>query len=319
MKLDQILWGILGCGDVTEVKSGPSVMNRGDDSQVVAVMRRDSNKAADYADRHNVPRWYDDADELLADAEVNAVYIATPPGGHRDLALKAAAAGKPAYIEKPFGRNTAEAGEMVDAFAKAGLPLLVAYYRRRLPRFVEAKRLIDNGDLGEITGVHYEMTRRHQPGRDHGWRTQPDISGGGLFHDLGSHLLDLLDELAGPLSDVAGTSRGDLGDERIAISFTQRSTIAGTARWNFAGSHMSDVLAIDGTRASLSFSCFGNEPLRLERDGQQVEIDRPHDKHVQRYLMDDVIAHLRGTGVCPSTGESALRTNRVLDAVAGAG
>jgi len=315
MKLDQVRWGILGCGDVTEVKSGPTVMNRGDESRVVACMRRDADKAADYARRHGVDRWYDNADALLADDEVNAVYVATPPGSHRDLALKAAAAGKACYVEKPMARTAEECREMVQAFRDAGLPLLVAYYRRRLPRFVEAKRLLDAGEIGKVTGVHYEMCRLHQPGRDHGWRTQPDISGGGLFHDLGSHLVDLLDFLLGPMADVAGTSRGEPGDERVAMSFTHVGPVAGTARWNFAGARWVDLLTVDGTAGALTMSCFGNEPLRLTLGDDVLEIDRPHDKHVQRYLMDDVLAHLRGVGTCPSTGDSALRTNAVIDAV----
>ncbi len=312
--MNDVRWGILGCGDVTEIKSGPSVMNRGEESRVVACMRRDPAKAADYAKRHGVPRWYDNADTLLADDEVNAVYIATPPGSHRELALQAAAAGKACYVEKPFGRTAGEAKEMVDAFDAAGLPLLVAYYRRRLPRFVEAKQIIASS-LGTITGVHYEMSRLHQPGRDHGWRTRADVSGGGLFHDLGSHLLDLLDHLLGPLGNVAGTSQGSPGDERVAMSFTHPGHVAGTARWNFAGSRMTDVITIEGTEATLAMSCFGNEPLRLTRGDDVTNLDRPHDQHVQQYLMTDVIAHLLGTGTCPSTGASAMRTNVILDAV----
>ena len=199
MPLDAIRWGILGCGDVTEVKSGPGVMNRGEESQVVAVMRRDAEKAADYAKRHGVAKWYDDADELINDPEVNAVYVATPPGGHRDFALKVAAAGKACYVEKPMARTADECREMVRAFREADRPLLVAYYRRRLPRFTTAKELIDTGRLGTVTGVDYVMARPHRPGKDHGWRTRPEVSGGGLFVDLGSHLLDLLDFLLGPL------------------------------------------------------------------------------------------------------------------------
>jgi predicted dehydrogenase len=314
-QLDRVRWGILGCGDVTEVKSGPSVMNRGKESRVVACMRRDGAKAKDYAERHGVDRWYDDADALLADDEVNAVYVATPPDGHCELAVKAAAAGKTCYVEKPMARTADECRRMNEAFDAAGLPLLVAYYRRRLPRFVEAKRLLDDGAIGEVTGVHYEMARLHQPDRDHGWRANPTISGGGLFHDLGSHLIDLLDELLGPLENVAGTSRGEPGDERVAMSFTHRGTIAGTGRWNFAANRHADLLTIDGTAGSLAMSCFGNEPLQLRRGDEVEEMHRPHDRHVQRYLMDDVLAHLQGHGSCPSTGQTALRCNVVLDKV----
>ena len=86
-----IRWGIIGCGDVTEVKSGPG-FKQAANSALVAVMRRDAGKAADYARRHNVPRWYANADELLADPNVDAISIATPPSSHAQLALQAAAA-----------------------------------------------------------------------------------------------------------------------------------------------------------------------------------------------------------------------------------
>src|SRR5438067_1919276 len=118
MTKSTIRWGIIGCGDVTEVKSGPG-FRKAQDSALVAVMRRDGAKAADYARRHGVPHWYDDADKLVADPEVNAVYVATPPGSHLEYALRVAAAGKPCYVEKPMARSHAECRRMIDAFDAA--------------------------------------------------------------------------------------------------------------------------------------------------------------------------------------------------------
>ena len=100
---DSVHWGILGVGDVCEVKSAPA-MQLIDDSSLVAVMRRNGEKAADYARRHSVPKWYDDADQLINDPDINAVYIATPPNAHAELTRKVAAAGKPVYVEKPMAR-----------------------------------------------------------------------------------------------------------------------------------------------------------------------------------------------------------------------
>src|SRR6184192_2580039 len=98
-KMKTIRWGIIGCGDVTEVKSGPA-FQKASNSALVAVMRRDAAKAADYAARHGVPRWYADARELIADADVDAVYVATPPSSHEEYAIMAAEAAKPIYVEK---------------------------------------------------------------------------------------------------------------------------------------------------------------------------------------------------------------------------
>ena len=313
--MEEVRWGILGCGDVTEVKGGPAVMNRPPLSRVAACMRRDLAKAQDYAERHDVPRFYDDADALINDAEVNAVYVATPPASHCDLALKVAAAGKACYVEKPMATTADECRRMVAAFGAAGRPLLVAYYRRRMPRFVEAKRLIDHGTLGDVTAVRYALSRPHAPGRDHGWRADPDVSGGGLFVDLASHLLDALDFLLGPLQNVAGRTFGEPGADRTAMSWTHPGGAVGCGSWNFAGSTAEDRLVIEGTHATLAMSCFGTDPLELRRGDEAQYIDRPHGPHVQEHLMSDVIDHLLGTGVCPSTGESAARTNAVMGAV----
>src|SRR5215211_7434119 len=142
-----IRWGLIGCGDVAERKSGPG-FQRARDSALVAVMRRDSKKAADFAARHGVPRWYGDARELLADPEVDAVSIATPPSSHLELALLACAAGKPALVEKPMALNHAECVRMVEAFRTAGVPLFVAYYRRAQPKFRKMKELVESGAVG---------------------------------------------------------------------------------------------------------------------------------------------------------------------------
>ena len=96
-----IRWGMIGCGSVTEVKSGPAYQQTPGFS-LHAVMRRDAQKAADYARRHQVPLWFSDADALIQHPEIDAVYIATPPDSHLFYALKVAAAGKICCVEKPM-------------------------------------------------------------------------------------------------------------------------------------------------------------------------------------------------------------------------
>jgi predicted dehydrogenase len=154
---DVIRWGIIGCGDVTEVKSGPG-FKKSTGSKLVAVMRRNAALAEDYARRHDVPKWYSDADALINDPEVDAVYIATPPGSHLEYTLRVAAAGKPCHVEKPMARNTVECDAMVATFARARLPLFVAYYRRAQPRFLKVKSLLDEGALGQVTHIGYQFT-----------------------------------------------------------------------------------------------------------------------------------------------------------------
>jgi 1,5-anhydro-D-fructose reductase (1,5-anhydro-D-mannitol-forming) len=312
-----VRWGIIGCGDVTEVKSGPG-FQKAAGSALVAVMRRNGALAADYAKRHGVARSYDNAAALIADPEVDAVYVATPPDSHASYALQVAAAGKPAYIEKPMARNTAECDRMVDAFARAKLPLFVAYYRRSLPRFLEAQKLIAEGAIGKVTGVRYQGSGpKHRD--DAGWRLDAGQAGGGHFLDVGSHVLDLLDFLFGPLADVAG-SAANLGgtcpvEDVVAMSFRFGSGLPGSAAWNFASAVTEDAVVITGTEGRLTFAVFTNEPLQLENGKGTQAIDRPNPPHVAQPLIQTVVDDLLGRAPCPSTGASARRTTQVMDTV----
>jgi predicted dehydrogenase len=316
-----IRWGIIGCGAVTEVKSGPA-LQRAAGSALVAVMRRDGRKAEDYARRHGVPRWYDDAAALLADREVDAVYVATPPGAHCEHALAVCAAGKPAYVEKPMARNHAECQRMVAAFRAARLPLFVAYYRRALPRFLTARDCIAAGQLGAITSVTYRYAEPpgHRPGSlPPSWRFDAARSGGGLFVDIGSHALDVLDFFLGPLRSVAGVAAnlgggGDVEDV-VAMSFATAGGALGTAAWNFAAAVHQDALEITGTEASLTLSVLGDEPLRLTTRTGAHTLERPNPPHVQQPLIQSIVDELQGRGECPSTGVTAARTTAVMDTV----
>jgi len=319
-----IRWGILGCGDVTEVKSGPA-LQQAEGSALVAVMRRDGALAEDYARRHGVGRWYDRAEALIDDPEVDAVYIATPPGAHEELARAVAAAGKPAYVEKPMARTHAECARMIEAFAARGLPLFVAYYRRALPRFVKVKELLDTGRIGRLASISYRYARpRHRGALP--WRHQPEHAGGGLFVDLGSHALDILDHLVGPLGDVSGdairaspepTGTGPAGvvEDVVAMRFRAAEGALGVAMWNFAGGAREDWLELFGTEGRISCTVFGDDPIRCEGAHGEETWALPNPRHIQGPLVQTVVDELLGRGKCPSTGASAARTCAVMDAV----
>ena len=320
--MDIVRWGIIGCGDVCEVKSGPA-FQKASGSALVAVMRRDAGKAANFAKRHHVPRWYSDADQLIDDPEVDAVYIATPPGTHAEYALRVAARRKPCYVEKPMARSYAECCRMNEAFAAANTPLFVAYYRRGFPKFIRARQLIDDARLGTVTGCHYRMTRHHSRYADAGWRIAVTEAGGGLLLDVGSHALDILDFLLGPFTQFGGTARStgitDVED-RVSLHFQTQRGVIGTANWNFAGCNEEDLIEIVGTEGRLSMSVFGSEPMRLERfeknDANPIveTFAEPHPQHVHQPLIQTIVDQLLGRGECPSTGESAARTSKVMDA-----
>ena len=318
---DVVRWGIIGCGDVTEVKSGPGFQNaRG--SQLVAVMRRNGALAADYAKRHGVPRWYDDARALVHDPEVDAVYVATPPGAHLELAQLVAAAGKPCHMEKPMARHTPECDAMIDAFAQAGQKLFVAYYRRAMPRFLKMRELLDRGVLGSLTGVTYRLATSTPANADpakNAWRVSAENSGGGLLLDVGSHLLDFLDFCLGPLEDVHGraarlATTGEVEDA-VAMTFCTAGGVPGTASWNFSSLVKEDVLEFTGTAGRASIVFFGTDPVRLETARGVELFDIANPPHVAQPLIQTVVDELLGRGTCPSTAESARRTQLVMDRV----
>lgn len=315
-----VRWGILGCGDVTEVKSGPG-FQRAAGSALSAVMRRTPGLAEDYARRHGVPRFHDRAEALIHDPTVDAVYVATPPGSHLELALAVCAAGKPAYVEKPMARSHEECRRMNDAFAAAGIPLFVAFYRRRLPRFMTAKEVLDSGRLGRITAVSYRYAHSRWEGSaaELPWRLRAAQSGGGLFLDLGCHTLDILDFLLGPLRDVSGAAASLASpyevEDTVAMCFRAEGGALGTASWSFAGHAREDILEITGTDGRLRLSTFGDEPIEVHARGAVEPLSRPNPPHIEEPLIQSIVDELRGLGVCPSNGASAARTARVMDTV----
>lgn len=319
-----IRWGIIGCGNVTEVKSGPA-FQEAEHSALVAVMRRDGAKARDYAQRHGVPKWYDGAQALVDDADVDAVYVATPPSTHKLYALMAIAAGKPVYVEKPFAMDAAECEAIIDASRAAKVQVFVAYYRRMLPRFHKVRELLFDGRaIGAPRALHVVYAKPHHPRYDDPqgshWHVRPEISGGGLFLDLGCHTLDILDWLFGPIVDVSGHASNQRGaypaEDGVAMSFAFGNGMLGTGLWNFDSLQRQDHIEVIGDAGRLTFATFGDGPIRLESASGVREFHVENPLHIQQPLIETIVAELTGQpGACPSTAESATRTSRVMDEV----
>ena len=314
---DHVRWGMIGCGAVAEVKSGPA-LQKAAGSSLVAVMRRDAAKAADYARRHGVPSHYDSAAGLVADPEVDAVYVATPPSSHLELALLAAEAGKPCLVEKPMALNHAECVRMIEAFEARGVPLFVAYYRRALPRFLEARRLLQAGAIGTPTSAHifqYDHLLRGDAARV--WRVDPAVAGGGLFLDLASHGLDLLDFLLGPIAAVSGvavnTGRSYAAEDLTTACFRFESGAAGTGVWDFNADRSADGIVITGNAGEFHMPVFADAPLVLRTGGREDVLPFRNPPHVHQPLVQTVVDELLGRGQCESTGRSAARASRVMD------
>ncbi len=309
-----IRWGIIGCGDVAEKKSGPALYQV-DGSELTAVMRRDQIKAEDFARRHVAKRAYGTVAELLADSEVNAVYIATPPHLHAEQTIAAARAGKRVLVEKPMARNTTECDTMIAACREAGVSLHVAYYRRFYPKFVALKQRLEEGAIGTILGARLLMCTM---GAVSGWRVDPAVSGGGHFLDVGSHRLDMLLYLLGDVAEVYGFGENRLeqhpAENDVVVSLRMASGVLVSTGFHYHTQPGQDVLEIYGSEGTLTVNPFDGETFTLRQN------NKPDVQH--RYLtptpvhlpfIQALVRVYRGESLPHVTGEEGAKVTRIMD------
>lgn len=322
----EIRWGFIGCGEVTEKKSGPA-FGKVEGSKVVAVMSRSHDKASSYAQRHHISRWYTDAQQLIEDPEVNAVYIATPPSSHATYAIMAMKAGKPVYVEKPLASSYIDCQRINRVCEQTGVPCFIAYYRRYLPYFQKVKQLVLEGSVGRVVNVQIRFA---VPPRDLDynstnlpWRVQRDIAGGGYFYDLAPHQIDLLQDIFGPIVYAKGysTNRGGLyqTEDSVSASFQFHDGLPGSGSWCFVcdESARTDRIEIIGDKGQICFSVFTYEPIALHNSQGRTEIHIDNPAHVQMPLIENVVRHLQGKTVCTADNLSATSVNWVMDRILG--
>lgn len=319
-----IKWGFIGCGEVTEKKSGPA-FNLVKGSSVVAVMSRSKERAKDYAKRHNISRWYTDAQELIDDPEVNAVYIATPPASHATYAIMAMKAGKPVYVEKPLAAKYEDCARINRISRETGVPCFVAYYRRYLPYFQKVKELIPR--LGKVLNVQIRYSvpsRKADHNRENPpWRVQPEIAGGGYFYDLAPHHIDLLQELFGCILEAEGyaANRGGLykAEDTVSACFKFETGIPGSGSWCFVANELAkeDHIEIFGSNGTLRFSVFTFEPILFTGAEGREEFKIPNPPYVQLPLIKNIVEHLQHKSTCTCDSVSATPTNWALDKILG--
>ncbi|MEI6949399.1 Gfo/Idh/MocA family oxidoreductase [Paraflavisolibacter sp. H34] len=317
-----IQWGIIGCGDVTEVKSGPA-FNKVPNSKLVAVMRRNAEKAEDYARRHGVPKWYTDARQLIDDPEVNAIYIATPPQQHEEYAIAALRAGKPVYVEKPMALNFEGAERMRKVSEETGVKLAVAHYRREHALFREVKELLDANAIGEVRLVILRLLQPHRSKMitktPDNWRTNPEVSGGGLFHDLAPHQLDLMLHFFGPVKQAHGMAlnQGNYypADDLVSGNILFKNDVLFTGTWCFTvpEGQAEDSVEIIGAEGSIAFSVFEQGSLVLVREDEVEEFTFEKLDHLQQPMIEKVTAYFLDKGPNPCPACDGVEIMRLLD------
>ena len=325
--MKELKWGFIGCGEVTEIKSGPA-FSEVEGSTVVAVMSRTEERARTYAIKRGIPKWYTAAQELIDDPDVNAVYVATPPSSHATYAIMSMKAGKPVYVEKPLAASYEDCARINRISEETGIPCFVAYYRRYLPYFQKVKDIVNNGIIGKMVNVHVRFAvppreLDYTKQKELPWRLQPDIAGGGYFYDLAPHQLDLLQDIFGVIVEARGihANRGGLynAEDSVSACFQFENGLPGSGSWCFVAheSAREDRIELIGDQGSVSFSVFDYAPIKLHTSEGTQKITVPNPPYVQYPLIKNVIEHLQGIGICECTSVSATPVNWAMDRILG--
>lgn len=296
-----VRWGVIGAGDVVKRKSGPSLLAE-PRSTLAAITRRDPLNCG--------ARVHPDADALIADPEVDAIYIATPPDSHKALALQALAAGKPVVVEKPVAVEVSDARRMVRAAADADVTLSVAYYRRHDPRLVRVRSLIEAGAIGDLEAVELRQIRTDgEAAPPTGWRADPAISPGGRFSDSHAHALDWLTYAFGPTRLVVGApARSGL----VAYALQLRDApVAGV--FDPCGDAQDDRLIVIGEHGTITAPFFDPGPIILTRpDGGRVEIEMNAPAHPHLPYFSAMVAHILDGAPPPSPARDAAGATEII-------
>ena len=322
--MDNVCWGMVGCGVVTEKKSGPGLY-KSRHSRLKAVYDLDYDRACDYARRHGVPVVYRTVEEMLADPEITAVYLPTPPRFHKEYALRCLEAGKIPYIEKPMALVHEECEEIIKKSREKDLPVYVAFYRRGMDKYLRIKELIDSGALGDIRFVRLCQFMRPEPAdldpADLPWRLTPAATGGGKFVDMVTHVLDVLEFFFGGITEIQGTA-DNLGglyqvEDTVSAVLRCESGVMVSGMWCYVSDHDHEEMLIVGSKGHVSTTGLFYGPVKVCIDGGEEILDFPEPEHVAQPYIQLLVNEMTGRGKSPADLRSAANNVRVVDELLG--
>jgi 1,5-anhydro-D-fructose reductase (1,5-anhydro-D-mannitol-forming) len=319
-----IRWGVIGAGDVFEHKSG-AALYKTPNSELVAVMRTKAVKAEETAQRHGAKRWYTDAESLVNDPEVNAVYIASPHSLHPKHVALVARAKKIVLCEKPLGVNTAQAQECVEVCRQHGVSLTVAYYRRFWDITRAMLKFLRDGAIGDVVAARAQVTDFFSQTDERAWLHSRAKSGGDALANVGAHWVDLLRYLLGEVTDIMAYCSTKFsggaawtGDETDDTSFTEMRMANGALASLIVTRRtpiVTNELDIFGTEGRLYASSLSDGHLVLQRRGRDPEIMRfPRRGVMHSELMAELVPRLLRGEPSPLPGEEAVTAWRVMEA-----
>ncbi|MHA7943609.1 Gfo/Idh/MocA family protein [Formosa sp. 3Alg 14/1] len=317
----RINWGIIGCGNVAEVKSGPAFYKT-ENSTLVAVMRRNEDKVIDFANRHGVANWTTNVEALIQNDLINAVYIATPPSSHLQYALRAINVGKNVYLEKPMVLNNHEAEILVEAVKRSNVKVTVAHYRRELPVYLKIKELLDSNVIGNVISVEIQIKQTRNTNliakTEVNWRTIPEISGGGYFHDIAPHQIDLMCHYFGEVENIKKGSckENQVSHQDVSGEVLFKNGVQFSGTWNFNALEDKDECTIKGERGSISFS-FYTSTITVSKNGLIESYHYENPEHVQQPMIEKTVGYFLAHNSNPCSVEEAAMVTHIMDVFCG--
>jgi predicted dehydrogenase len=289
-----IKWGLIGAGDIAQKRVAAALRDT-PSSELVAIARAHPERAESFAKTFGARRWHRNAEELFADREIDAVYVATPVHLHAAQTVAAAEAGKHVLCEKPMALDVGECDRMIAACREHDVRLGVAYYRHFYPVIARIKAIVASGEIGDPVVAQIEAFEwcNLPPGDPRSWFMKKAEAGGGPMFDFGCHRLEVLIDLFGPVRRVTSIAANvvfdrEVEDTAIASLQFERGTCA-TLAVTHAALEARDTLRIFGTNGSIHVETLNKGDLRIVAGGQERREVEPPAANLHQPLIEDFV------------------------------
>ncbi len=310
-------WGLIGAGDIARKRIAPALRDL-PNCELTAVSRQRAELAAEFAAEFGVRKWFADWRDLVADEEIEAVYIATPVYLHKEQTTTAANAGKHVLCEKPLAMNPAECDEMIEVCRVNNVKLGVAYYRRFYPAIKRIKQVIQSGEIGKIVVAQMNAFEYFDPAADNPrrWLLEKSKSGGGPMMDFGCHRIEVLTDLFGKITDtqsiVANVEFEREVEDTAAAIFQFETGTGANLTVTHAASEPKDTLDIFGTNGSIHIAVLNRGELKITtKNGGRTEHHPPHQNVHQPLIADFTDALLNNREPLPN-GETGKNVAQIV-------